>query len=485
MAEKVSAAAAADVEAKFGIVPVLKTERVYSLLDLALVAGSFAIATWCYTQGAAIASIVTMPQSIASTFGTICCGIAIICLIGVMSNRYGIDHFLLSRGAWGYIGAMIMTPLALSVALGFFTVNISLYGAGMSKLLASAGWEGAEGTTAVKIIGLTCPLLGLAIAWFGVNAVRWATRVMGTALVIVGIIVLVMIFVRVDASQMWNSAPLGGAESTRTSYMLSVEWNLAFVASWYPCIGALTRITRDGRGSLWGLWFGYSFLMAVYIFIGIAAAYGASAIGADPTGDPTDYLIEIGGPALGSLALVLIAVANITTAAVGIYALSISMKIVFPAMRYQYLAILIAVLQCGLWLWGGIMTYYGTFLAYGGIICGACMSLALVDYWVVRRRHLDVHSIFVPGKQGRYWFTGGFNVVGLVAFGAGFLAFLLVYDPIAYSPRAGVATSIFDALTATGLLIIVTSAVYVGLSLIPPVRRYLRADEHQQANTCC
>lgn len=483
MAEKVSAAAAADVEAKFGIVPVLKTERVYSLLDLALVSGSFAIATWCYTQGAALASIVTMPQATVSTFGMISCGIAMICLIGVMSNRYGIDHFLCTRGAWGYIGAMIMTPVALSVALGFFTVNISLYGSGMSKLLTSAGWEGAGGTVGQKLIGLTCPLLGLLIAWYGVNAVRWATRIMGAALVVVGVIVLVLIFVRADPSQMWSAAPLGGGEATRTSYMLSVEWNLAFVASWYPCIGAITRITKDGRGSLWGLWFGYSFLMAVYIFIGIAAAFGASSIGAAASGDPTDYLLVMGGAGLGSLTLILVAVANITTAAVGIYALSISMKIVFPALRYQYLAIVIAGLQCGLWLWGGIMTYYGTFLAYGGIICGGCMALALVDYWVVRRRRLDVHSLFTPGKKGKYWFTGGFNLVGLVAFGAGFVAFLLVYDPIAYSPRAGVATSIFDALTATGLLIIVTSAVYVGLSLIPPVRRYLRADE--QVNTCC
>ena len=220
--------------------------------------------------------------------------------------------------------------------------------------------------------------------------------------------------------------------------------------------------------------------MALYIVIGILAAFAARSIGAEPTGDPTDYMIAIGGTALGSLALILVGFANITTAAVGTYSLGISMKIVFPALHYKYLAYAIAGLMCGLWLWGGIMTYYGTFLAYGGILCGSGVAVIVVDYWILRRGRIDTHSIFRPGPEGKYWYVGGFNIPAFIAMGCGVAAFLIVYDPIAYAPRV---TGVFDALTATGTLIIVTAGVYFLLSLIPPVRRHLTAD--RESDTCC
>jgi NCS1 family nucleobase:cation symporter-1 len=475
-----TAAQQAEADARFGIIPVLKQERTYNLVDLMLVAGSFAIATWCYTQGAAVAGVTNPSGAIISTFGIIIGAIPLICLIGIMSNRYGIDHYLLSRASWGYIGAAILTPITLSVALGFFVVNISLYGSGMSSLFASAGWEGAQSSFWLKTIGLTCPIIGFIIAINGVSAVKWATRIMGIALVAVGGLVLVLILTRVNLSEMWALEPLYGGAADRTGYMLSVEWNLAFVMSWYPCIGTLTRITRDERSSLWGLWFGYAVLMALYIVIGILAAFAATTIGAEPTGDPTDYMIAIGGAGLGSLALILVAAANITTAAVGIYSLGISMKIVFPVLPYKYLAAAIALLQCGLWLWGGIMTYYGTFLAYGGILCGSGVAILVVDYWILRRRRVDLHSVFRPGKEGSYWYTGGFNIPAFIAMAAGVAAFLIVYDPIAYAPRL---TGVFDVLTATGTLLLVTSGVYMLLYLIPPVRRYMRKDN--SCETCC
>ena len=38
-----------------GVVPVLTNERQYSFIDLFLSTSGFAIATWCYTQGAYVA----------------------------------------------------------------------------------------------------------------------------------------------------------------------------------------------------------------------------------------------------------------------------------------------------------------------------------------------------------------------------------------------------------------------------------------------
>ena len=271
---------------------------------------------------------------------------------------------------------------------------------------------------------------------------------------------------------MWNAAPLGGGEATHTDYMLTMEWNIAFVMAWYPCIGAITRITRGQAGSMWGLWFGYGVLMCLYIFIGVATAYAAVSLGASPTGDPTEYLLAIGGPWLGSLALALVGFANITTAAVGVYSMSISTKLLFPTLGYKWIALFYSLLVCGLWLWGGVMTYYTTFLAYGAIVCGAGVTLLVVDYWIVRRRKLHLHSLYERGQKGRYWYTAASTSSVWPRSAA---ARSRTWPCTTPSPMCH-GSQHLQYLHGTGLLVLVTGGVYLLLSLLPPVRRYLMAD---------
>ena len=174
MAENVSMSEYAEREAMLGVIPVLAKQRVYSLMDLILVAGSFAIATWCYTQGAVVASMITMPQAIGS-LSIIVFAVPLVALIGVMSNRYGIDHFLCARAAWGFISAAVTVPIAMSVFSGWLTVNSTLYASSFSSLLASAGLENAQSSWGIKLIGLTCPVIGSSSP-SRASAVKWATR---------------------------------------------------------------------------------------------------------------------------------------------------------------------------------------------------------------------------------------------------------------------------------------------------------------------
>lgn len=483
MAEQhVSATEYANREAVFGTVPLLKNQRVYSLVDLMLVAGSFAIATWCYTQGAAIASIVSMPQGFIQVFAAILAFTPLTALIGAMSNRYGIDHFIIARSVWGFNGAFIIMPLAMMVVMGFLVVNVDIYSNSFTNLLSRAGAEGATAPWAFKLIGITCPILGAVIALIGPTAVRWATRVMGISLVAIGILVIILVFVRTDANALWSALPLSGQAADRTTYMLGVEWNVAFALSWYPCIGAITRLGRSERGGFWGLWLGYGLLMAAYIFIGIAVSFAAASLGASPDGDPTTYLLEIGGPALGTLALILVGIANISTAAVGVYSMGISTKLLWPSWNYRWVVIFWTAVMVVFVIWGGIMNYYGTFLGYIGLVCGPGIALLVVDYWVLRRGKLDVHSLFRPGKKTSYRYTGGFNIPAWVAFACAAVAYLVVYDPIAYAPRGGM-EGIFNIFTASGLAVIVAAVVYAALAMIPPIRRYLRADADAE-KTC-
>jgi len=477
MATRTTVAEVVARETRFGIVPLLRSDRLYSTVDMTFVAGAFAIATWCYYQGMYLAYQMTLLQAVLSTL-LVCMAVVVpVTMIGVMSARYGIDHWLSSRATFGYAGTYLVLVLIAASGWGWSAINAHMFGQSMTKVLAAAGADMSSPWWA-KVIAATCPIMGFAICYKGPGAVRVSAKIMGLALLGVGAFILILTLTSGYMGAALDSPPLLG-DTSYGSYMLGVEWNVAFVVAWVSMIGTLGRLAKSERSANWGLWTGYGLLMGVFIIIGVVVTFVAAMKGAVPTGDPTDYLIEVGGVWLGSLALIAIGVANVTTAAVGFYGASLSFKIFWPSWRYERVALAFALLIVVLALWGGIIDYYETYLAIVGAINGPVLALLVVDYWIVRRQRLNLKDLF---RRGTYGYTGGVNVAALLAFAAGIAAYIWVYDPINAVPRV---PSVFNILTATGLACIVSAVVYLLLAAVPAVRRYLLRDRGDESCSIC
>jgi len=309
------------------------------------------------------------------------------------------------------------------------------------------------------------------IAAKGPKAVGVATKFMIIALLLLGVLMTVIVIAKGGLGAVWNSAPLWGEAPTRLTYMISVEWQVAFAVSWAPAIGQLTRVCKKEGHGFWGLYWGYGFVMAAYIVIGVVVAYAAVAMGAEVTNDPTAFLYTIGGPWAGILALAVVILANISTTAVSIWCLSLSVKIVWPSAPYMRVALACTGYIIALVLWGGLLDNFASFLAIVGATNGPLLALIIADYYLVRKLKLDIGGLF--SSRGSYKFTGGFNVAGLVAYFAGFGAYLLIYNPITSTPRV---EGLFLVFTATGFAVLVTAGTYLVLAQVPPIRRYLLRD---------
>ena len=72
-----------------GVVPMLKGDRQYSFLDLFLSTSGFAIATWCYTQGAYVAQYLGFKQMLINIFCFNIVWVLIECLPVLFAVRYG------------------------------------------------------------------------------------------------------------------------------------------------------------------------------------------------------------------------------------------------------------------------------------------------------------------------------------------------------------------------------------------------------------
>ena len=459
-------------EVQYGVIPTLKKDRIYGFWDTVLVTGGYAIATWCYVQGGYLAGMLGFKQVIASTFFVCILTGLIGFLVVKIPDRHGVDIWFYQRAVFGNKAMIILWMIALASTWGYSAINAQLYANSIIKIFQAGGVE--LGQEWVPWIGMTCIGFGCWVAYKGPVAVRLATRIMVPCLLAVGTIIMILVFKHSSLSELAAITPVWASSypDKITPYMLGVEWNIAFVFAWYPVLGVIPRFCKSERSAYWAHIIGYAGIMAWFICIGaLTGLLMSSQTGAAST-DPTEWLIELGGPVLGLLSLVFIGIANITTQGIGLYSLTVSSKVVKPDLSYNKMILFWSGYCTLLLFWGGIWDYYTTFLSVIGVICGPAVSLIIVDYFLVRKQRFSMAGIFKLSKTNVYEYSKGFNMPAVIAFLCGVGAYYYVYDPINFVPKS----KIFLYTSATGFASIVSSAVYIGLYKTAVVRKYLLRD---------
>ncbi len=461
-------------ETIFGIIPILRHERIYDFLTTFLVTGGYAIATWCYSQGAYISAIIPFAQSITNILGSALIAGLLVYFAVVISTRNGIDMWIYLRAVFGYNCVLIVCFLTMGASFGFDAINAQIFGSSMTLLASSMGIKVSPVVT--TLLSLLCILIGVWIAIKGPVAVSWATRIMVPCLIGVGIFIACLVFSNYSLAELSAMVPIdAGAYAPDTAYVVALEWNISFIFSWFCVLGVIARLVKSERASYWGHLGGYSILMALFICIGAMTGLAMTAETGALSVDPTEWLIHLAGPKLAVLSLVFVGFANITTAAVSFYSVSVSTKIVNPELNYKTVAIVWACF-CGLLvIWNGIWTYYGVFLAIIACINSPAIALYLTDHYLIRKGKFSFRSIFRRQGCHSYQYTGGFNLVAISCFFLGIVSFLWVYDPINFVPKQ----QIFMFTTATGFAFLVTGISYYILSKIPYLRGYLLKDQHE------
>lgn len=460
-------------ETYYGIVPLEKKDKIYGFWDVFLVTGAWAIATWAYVHGGQIAAVLGLKQALSSTFFGMALAGLVISLCVIITTRYGIDIWIYQKALLGYLGLIVFAIIMLATQLGYDVINTEVFASSMIKVMGASGIELSASWT--PWIATLCALLGAWIAIRGPIAVRNATRIMVPMLILIGVIILVTVFTKFSFSELLQVKPLYSNEygGSRENYMVVTEWNIAFIFGWFASIGVVSRLTKTEGKSYWGHFGGFGFIMASFVGIGVLTALAMLASTGVESVDPTDWLLELGGPVLGILSLIFISVANITTVAVSLYGIAVSTKVLKPDLSFKYVTLFWTAWIILLIFWGGIWDYYHVFLALLGATAGPIVALILVDFFLVRKSKISMKDLYrVNGRDG-YRYTKGINIPAVLSFVVGILGYLYVYEPFEGVPRS----EIFMYTTGTGFGMFISGLCYYLLSLIPAVKRYLTQDQ--------
>lgn len=383
----------------------------------------------------------------------------VIVLVPILLNahpgtKYGIPFPVLARASFGTKGANIPAVLRAVVACGWFGIQTFIGGEAV-KTFVEALWPGyAQLGGDFRLLGLSLPSaltflafwgLNIFIILKGMNAVRvfenWAAP---------------LVLVMAAALLFWAVGRAGGVgpmlaqpskfETFGDFWKVFVPSLTGMVGFWATLSLNIPDFTRFGRGQreqMLGQTLGLPTTMLAFSAMGVVITSAAQAIlkGADvkQLWDPVFILSQLTSPTappgldapLIESSLVRLTVAVIALLGVGVATISVNIaaNVVSPANDFANLAPRHISFRTGGLITGvsGIImmpwkflasadTYIFNWLIGYSALLGPIAGIMVIDYWVLRKRELDVPELYRP--QGRF---AGFNWNAVIALVVGVL----------------------------------------------------------------
>lgn len=453
-----------------GIAPVLPKERKYGFLDFFLMISGYAIATWCYTQGAYSAQLVDFKQMTLGTFGISLLILPIVSLPVIMSVRYGIDVWVWLKSIFGNNACKILAVAAVAANFPWYAVASSMFGTSMANLLSFAGVNLDE--KFYPLLGCVSIILGTLIALAGNNAIKYMTRIMVPAMLGVGIIVVIIALTSVPMGDIIaykpetdpNAHPLEG-------YMVAGEGVIAFAFSWTAAMFVMPRLCKKEKSAYWATTLSYGAVAPFFIFAGGVMAIALYVKTGSYAEDPTYILSQLASPGVALLSLVLVGFANIGTQAVGSNMNAIVLKSAFPKVKYSTMVIILGIYVGLLTIWDQVVAYFGSFLAIETYLYAPMMSILFVDFFFIKKQKISLRDAYqLDGeKNSKYRFHKGFNIVGLCCLAIGVICGCLVFNPITGS----IHSDIFYYVSGSGVTFVSAGVLYFIVCQIPAVKKYM------------
>lgn len=463
-------------EVYMGRAPILGNERIYSFKALALTASAIGIASWCYTEGGWVASVLPIHLALFAAVIPMVAMAMIMMPVTTVSAKYGIENMLLLQSTFGYKFIKIIWIILLATGTGWYALNANLFAGSMMNLADFFGYSINDG--ARPWFGALCIIIGSLLAINGPQFLKKSLFIMVPALLGIGVLLMIKAVTTTTWSELMAVTPIyeGTYATLGIAFIVMVEAAFAFVFAWFPVLGQFARLAKTRSHSFWGHTLGYAVTMGFFVCIGVVTATLMASYGTY-SDDPTDWMVRIGGPFWGFLSMIAIGLANITTQATGMYCWTVATKGLWTKLKYKHIVLIYAVWLIILVFSDAIWTYYSVFLAIIAVTCGVCLAVTCSDYFLLRKSTFSLKSIYKIKGHSAYNYTGGFNLIAAISLALGAMVYFTAYDPLNYAPKNEI---LFYMTPSLGSFATAFFSYYL-LSRIPAVKKYLMKDREEIA----
>jgi NCS1 family nucleobase:cation symporter-1 len=381
----------------------------------------------------------------------------LIVLVPILLNahagtRYGIPFPVLCRASFGTRGANIPALLRAFVACGWFGIQSWIGGDAICRILGV--FFPSFAGVAHNALGITVPQFACFMAFWsinmwvvykGIDSIRILLNIKAPLLMMLGLAFLWWAYRRAGGFGPMLSQPsaFDPAQPKAGQFMAffipALTGMIGFWATLSLNIPDFSRYAASQRDQVLGQALGLPLAMAFYSFIGVAVTSATVTIFGQTIWNPLDVLIRFRSPAVLIVAMLALCIATLAT--------NIAANVVSPANDFSHLSPRRISFRAGGFITGviGIVMmpwklvadptgYIFTWLVGYSALLGPVGGIMIADYFVLRRRVLDVPALYDP--DGCYRYSGGWSIAAIAAFAVavvpsvpGFLAQVGWIDP--------------------------------------------------------
>jgi NCS1 family nucleobase:cation symporter-1 len=387
-----------------------------------------------------------------------------ILMVSHAGTKYGIPYPVFARLWFGTRGANVPALARALIAAGWFGINSWFGGQALDAILTtvlpfwrtlSTNWGGFP--EHLWFAFAVFWLINVAIAMRGPQAIGRLAQIAAPTVGIAAIALLVWAVHGAGGFGPMLAAPAkvhGG--QFWAIFLPSAVGVIGFWATLALNIPDYTRYARTQRGQLLGQALSMPLTMALFSFLGIAVTSATVIIFGKAIWNPVELI--------GKFPLAVIVVAGIIVILSSV-TINVGANVMAPARAFENLwprvinfaigAVLTGLLSLAMQPWRVLETsqnYVFLWLGTYGLMLGAFDGIAIADYWLVRKRRLDLAQLYKP--TGIYAYARGFNLraVGALVVGWGIALMGYFLAPVHFLWNGGWVFSLLGGLIAYWLL---------------------------------
>jgi NCS1 family nucleobase:cation symporter-1 len=426
------------------LAPVPVARRTWTTWDYAALWISMAHCIPTYTMAS---GLISKGMSWWQALGTILLGNLIV-LVPILLNshpgtKYGIPFPVFARAAYGTWGSNVPALARALVACGWFGINAWIGGAALQAFLVALipGWQGLLGTLHGSpgtqwISFLVFWALNILIIYRGMELVRRVERWAAPFVLVMTAILLVWAIRRADGLGPIMARP--GTLTDRRAFLAVFVPSLTAAIGFWSTLSLnmpdFTRFGRSQRAQAIGQAVALPATMTVFAGMGIMITSATVILFGKAIADP----IELGSRFDSRLIVGVV----MFTAVIATLAVNIAANVVSPAndfanafprhIDFRRGGLITGVIGIAAMPWELLKDadrYFRWLGGYAGSL-GAIAGVLIVDYWLLRKRTLDLASLYV--RDGAYRYRDGYNLAAISAtlIGAAVALAGMFWDPL-------------------------------------------------------
>ncbi len=357
-------------------------------------------------------------------------------LVAHAGTRYGVPFPVLTRSSFGLLGANIPSLLRAIVACGWFGIQTWIGGSAIHQCLSVAlpAWGRLPAVDLGFVGNLSLGAwigfalfwaLNMWVIWRGIESIRFLEKLGAPFLLLIGLGLLLWAYLRAGGFGPILSKPDAFASTADflAFFFPALTGMVGFWATLSLNIPDFSRYATSQRAQVLGQALGLNTTMPLFAFIGVAVTSATVVIYGEEIWNPVHLLARFTSIPVVVLAMLALAVATLTT--------NLAANVVAPANAFSAVAPTRVSFRAGGVITGvvGILMmpwklvadptgYIFTWLIGYSALLGPIAGIIIADYFVLQRMELSLPEMY---REGRYSFTGGFNLRAVASLTLGIL----------------------------------------------------------------